>query len=71
MAYTYKDMSKDVSTIRRTNGEFVKWTRGGFMGGPGALFKTKWFALFVPEYLLTAETLAAIPPKPEQIHSFV
>jgi len=60
--YTYKDF--ETGDIKRTRGEFLKWQRGGVLNAWGVVFKNPRSVLFVPEYLLTAETRERIPKRP-------
>lgn len=60
--YTYKDF--ETRKIRYTRGKFLHWQRGGLLNAWGAVFACHSSIVFVPEYLLTPETRAAIPERP-------
>lgn len=59
--YTYRDFES--GRLRWTRGRFQNWQRGGLLNAWHAVFVRKGDALLVPEYCLTAETKAALPPK--------
>ncbi len=60
--YTYKDFVS--GKIRRTRGRFLRWERGGILMAWGVTFELPMSVLWVPHYLLTPETRAAIPGRP-------
>ena len=61
--FTYKDFV--TGKIHYTRGKFSNWTRGGPLNAWYAVFNTRKTHVCIPEYLLTPETRAAIPPKPK------
>ncbi len=63
-AYTYKDLMS--GKIHKTSGKFVQWQRGGILNAWGAVFQHRRSVMFVPRYLLTAESLAKLPPLPAE-----
>lgn len=62
--YTYKDIL--TGRARFTRGRFIGWQRGGLLNVWHAGFERRRSAIFVPEYLLTPETMQALPPRPPQ-----
>ena len=66
--YTYKYVEPStagpfVARIRYTRGRFSGWTKPmGFLNVRYAVFRNRASELLIPEYDLTAETKAAIPP---------
>jgi len=62
MKYTYRSMMD--KKIHYTTRIFSGWQRGGILNAWGAIFASKGGGHWIPEYLLTKETLAAITPKP-------
>ena len=61
--YTYKDID---GALHYTRGKFIGWQRGGLLNVWHAGFERRRSAIFVPEYLLTPETMQALPPRPAQ-----
>lgn len=50
--------------IRYTRGQFVQWQKDGPLNAWGVLFANRASVAWVPEYLLTAESRAALPKRP-------
>lgn len=63
--YFYKDIV--TGKIHWTRCRFAGWTRGGIINAWYAVFARRNYDLLVPEYLLTKETYAALPPKPKEV----
>lgn len=61
MKYTFKDFI--TGRLRYTRGTFSNWTQGGPLNAWYAVFCTPRGHVLIPEYLLTAETRAALPAR--------
>lgn len=49
---------------RFTRGIFVRWERGGILNEWGAIVSRHRSTLFIPQYLLSAQIKATLPPIP-------
>lgn len=54
---------KDIVTgkLKKTRGRFVRWERGGPLNSIGAIVELPKSVLFIPRYLLTPDSRAALP----------
>lgn len=62
--YTYKDFV--TGKVKRTNGKFIEWHRGGPLNALYAKFQCRVYAFYVPEYCLTKETKQQLPERPRE-----
>ena len=62
--YTFRDFK--TKRERFTRGRFVKWSEPtGLLATRYAIFATRRGEVIVPFYLLTAESIGKLPPRPE------
>lgn len=64
--YTYKDFES--GKIKSTRGEFIGWTGPkGPVDAKYAIFKNPKGAAFIPDYLLTMETMQALEDRSDTL----
>ena len=61
--YTFRDFV--TGKPRYTQGRFVQWLKGGPLNAWYAVFQNPATALLVPEYLLSKDSKAQLPPHDE------